>query len=78
MKENKELPGIDSQTFEIFLDKGWVRGDYIVGCDPYDENSNSFSVGVVSTPKKEWGIKKIRGFNRLIELGWTYNVEILK
>lgn len=49
-----------------------------MGCDPYDENSNSFSVGVISTPKREWGIKKIRGFKRLIELGWTYTVEIVK
>lgn len=59
-------------TFKLIF-----NGDYIMGYDPYEENSKS-SLGVISTPKKEWGIKKIRGFKRVVELGWTYNVKIVK
>ena len=65
----------NNKIFNLVFDEST---HYIGGYDPYDENSGSFSLGVISTPKREWGIKKIRGFKRLIELGWTYTVEILK
>ena len=68
-----EMIGKDKEIFKLTFDS-----KYIMGYDPYNEDLNPISVGVTSKPKKEWGIKKIRGFKRVVELGWSYNVEILK
>lgn len=62
--ENKE-------TFKLTLDK-----KYIAGFDTYDENSNSFSVGFMYKPKQQFAIKKIRGFKRVVNIGWSYVVEL--
>ena len=60
-----------NQTFKITLNE-----KYIAGFDPYDENSTSFSVGVMSKPKQQFGIKRIKGFRRVVEVGWSYVVEL--
>lgn len=64
----------NKETFKIILPKD----RYVVGFDPYNENSNSFSVGVMTKPKQEFGIKKIRGFRRVVSIGWSYIVELIK
>ena len=40
---------------------------------------DTFIVGekVETKPKKEYGIKKIKGFNRVVNIGWSYIIEKL-
>ena len=50
---------------------------YLGGFDPYNKDSvsQSFSAKIKTKPKKEYGIKKIKGFNRVINTGWSYIIE---
>lgn len=75
MKQNNN-PGIEGQIFSIRLNKEWQQGKYIMSCDPYKKNSKSYSIGITQTPKKVFGVKKIRGFKRVVELGWNYTVKL--
>ena len=67
--------GTDKQTFTLVFDKEY----YLGGFDPYDKDSvsQSFSAQIKTKPKKEYGIKKIKGFNRVINIGWSYIIEKL-
>lgn len=60
------------EVFNIILHKDY----YIGGIDPYDNNSLSF--GVVSIPRKTFAIRKIKGFRRVINIGWHYISKIVK
>ena len=57
----------DKQTFTLVFDKEY----YLGGFDP----SVSFSAQIKTKPKKEYGIKKIKGFNRVVNIGWSYIIE---
>lgn len=72
--ESKDLPGIKGQTFKLTLPKD----RYIMGFDSYDEELTSNSIGVVSNPIQQFGIKRIRGFKRVVSIGWSYVVEFIK
>ena len=63
----------DRQTFTLVFDKEY----YLGGFDPYDKDSvsQSFSVQIKTKPKKEYRIKKIKGFNRVVNIGWSYIIE---
>ena len=62
----------DRQTFTLVFGKEFQQGDYYVGgFDP----SVSFSAQIKTKPKKEYGIKKIKGFNRVVNIGWSYIIE---
>ena len=65
--------GTDKQTFTLVFDKE----HYLGGFDPYNKDSVSQSFGAIikTKPKKEYGIKKIKGFNRVINTGWSYIIE---
>ena len=65
----------DKQTFTLVFDKEY----YLGGFDPYDKDSvsQSFSAKIKIKPKKEYGIKKIKGFNRVVNIGWSYIIEKL-
>ena len=65
--------GTDNQTFTLVFDKEY----YLGGFDPYNKDSVSlpFSVQIITKPKKEYGIKKIKGFNRVVNIGWSYIIE---
>ena len=65
--------GTDKQTFTLVFDKEY----YLGGFDPYDKDSvsQSFSAQIKTKPKKEYGIKKIKGFNRAVNIGWSYIIE---
>lgn len=60
--------------FNIVLHKDY----YIGGIDPYDDKKVSLSVGVVSVPRKTFAIRKIKGFRRVINIGWHYICKIVK
>lgn len=34
-----------------------------------------FSAQIKTKPKQQYGIKKIKGFNRVINTGWSYIIE---
>ena len=61
----------DKQTFTLVFDKEY----YLGGFDP--SVSQSFSAKIKTKPKKEYGIKKIKGFNRVVNIGWSYIIEKL-
>ena len=65
--------GTDKQTFTLVFGKEY----YLGGFDPYDTDSvsQSFSAQIKTKPKKEYGIKKIKGFNRVVNIGWSYITE---
>jgi hypothetical protein len=54
MKNKEQLPGINPQTFTLVFDKEFQKGDYIVGVDPYEKESesNSFAAVTITKPKK--------------------------
>ena len=61
--------GTDNQTFTLVFDKEY----YLGGFD--SSVSQPFSAQIKTKPKKEYGIKKIKGFNRVINIGWSYIIE---
>ena len=63
----------NKQTFTLVFDKEY----YLGGFDPYDKDSvyQSFSAQIKTKPKKEYGIKKIKGYNRVVNIGWSYIIE---
>ena len=61
--------GTDKQTFTLVFDKEY----YLGGFDP--PISQSFSAQIKTKPKKEYEIKKIKGFNRVVNIGWSYIIE---
>ena len=61
--------GTDKQTFTLVFDKEY----YLGGFDP--SVSQSFSAQLKTKPKKEYIIKKIKGFNRVVNIGWSYIIE---
>ena len=67
--------GTDKQTFTLVFDKEYYLGRF----DPYskDSVSQSFSAQIKTKPKKEYGIKKIKGYNRVVNIGWSYIIEKL-
>ena len=66
-----------NQTFTLVFDKEFQQVNYIAGFDPYskDSVSQSFSAQIKTKPKKEYEIKKIKGFNRVVNIGWSYIIE---
>ena len=66
----------NKQTFTLVFGKEFQQGGYYVG--GFDLSvSQSFSAQIKTKPKKEYGIKKIKGFNRVVNIGWSYIVEKL-
>ena len=65
----------DRQTFTLVFDKEY----YLGGFDPYNKDSvsQSFSAQIKTKPKQQYGIKKIKGFNRVVNIGWSYIIEKL-
>ena len=63
----------DRQTFTLVFDKEFQQGNYVGGFDHFV--SQSFSAQIKTKPKKEYEIKKIKGFNRVINTGWSYMIE---
>lgn len=65
--------GANKQTFTLVFDKEY----YLGGFDPYKEDSVSQSFGAIlkAKPKKEYGIKKIKGYNRVVNIGWSYIIK---
>ena len=62
------------QTFTLVFGKEFQQGEYYVGgFDP--SVSQSFSAQIKTKPKKEYEIKKIKGFNRVVNIGWSYIIE---
>ena len=61
--------GTDKQTFTLVFDKEY----YIGGFD--SSVSQSFSAQIKTKPKQQYGIKKIKGFNRVVNIGWSYIIE---
>ena len=59
----------DRQTFTLVFDKEY----YLGGFDP--SVSQSFGAIIKTKPKKEYRIKKIKGFNRVVNIGWSYIIE---
>ena len=59
----------DRQTFTLVFDKEY----YLGGFDP--SVYQSFSAQIKTKPKKEYGIKKIKGFNRVVNISWSYIIE---
>ena len=68
---------VNKQTFTLVFEKEFQQVNYIAGFDPYDTDSVSQSFGAIikTKPKKEYGIKKIKGFNRVVNIGWSYIIE---
>ena len=67
-----------NQTFTLVFDKEFQQGDYYLGgFDPYNKDSVSQSFGAIikTKPKQQYGIKKIKGFNRVVNIGWSYIIE---
>jgi hypothetical protein len=63
------------QTFTLVFGKEFQQGEYYLGgFDPYDD-SVSIATVLMTKPKKEYGIKKIKGFNRVVNIGWSYIAE---
>lgn len=67
----------NNKTFKLIFNKDF-KPNYILGCDPYEKGNKSFSVGVISAPKKVYKLQKIKGFNRVVEKGYEYIIELLK
>ena len=68
----------DRQTFTLVFDKEFQQGEYYIGgFDPYNKDSVSQSFGAIikTKPKQQYGIKKVKGFNRVINTGWSYIIE---
>ena len=68
----------DRQTFTLVFDKEFQQGGYYLGgFDPYNKDSvsQSFSAQIKTKPKQQYGIKKVKGFNRVINTGWSYIIE---
>lgn len=63
------------EVFKLVFSKKFQQGNCIGGFDPYDENSISQFFSAKTKPKKEYGIRKIRGFNRVVEIGWSHIIE---
>lgn len=63
----------NNQIFELTLNE-----NYISGFDICAKDSTSFSVEVISKPKRQFGIKKIKGFRRVEEIGWSYVTKLIK
>ena len=65
------------QTFTLVFGKDFQQVNYLGGFDPYDKDSvsQSFSAQIKTKPKKEYGIKKIKGYNRVVNIGWSYIIE---
>ena len=61
--------GTDKQTFTLVFDKEY----YLGGFD--SSVYQSFSAQIKTKPKQQYGIKKIKGFNRVINTGWSYIIE---
>ena len=62
------------QTFTLVFGKEFQQGKYyFAGFDP--SVSQSFGAKIKTKPKKEYGIKKIKGFNRVVNIGWSYIIE---
>lgn len=74
----KELPGVSKNTFKLVLDKNFKCEKYIAGFDPYDENSESYSLSVVTKPKKQFRVRRVRGFLRIVDIGYSHIVKIVK
>jgi hypothetical protein len=75
---DEQLPGINFKTFFLTLDKTWQSGNtnYLMACDPYKEDGeDSFSAVLKYNPKKEFTIRKVKGFNRVVHIGWSYIIE---
>ena len=64
---------VNKQTFTLVFDKEY----YIAGFDPYNKDSvsQSFSAQIKTKPKQQYGIKKIKGYNRVVNIGWSYIIE---
>ena len=71
------MTATDKQTFTLVFDKEFQQGNYFAGFDPYNKDSVSQSFGAIikTKPKKEYGIKKIKGYNRVVNIGWSYIIE---
>ena len=67
------MTATDRQTFTLVFDKEFQQGGYYVG--GFDNSVISFSAQIKTKPKKEYGIKKIKGFNRVVDIGWSYITE---
>ena len=52
---------------------------YIGGIDPYDDEKASASIGVVlSMPRKTFVLRKVKGFRRVISVGWSHVFKLIK
>ena len=66
--------GTDNQTFTVVFGKELQQGEYYVGgFDP--SVSQSFSAQIKTKPKKEYGLKKRKGYNRVVNIGLSYIIE---
>ena len=63
----KEM-GTTIEYFQIILNENYLT----------DYKSQSFVVDIISNPKRKFGIKKIKGYRRVIETGWEYKVKMIK
>ena len=63
----------NKQTFALVFSKEFQQGNYFAGFA--SSVSQSFSAQIKTKPKKEYGIKKIKGFNRVVNIGWSYIIE---
>ena len=68
---------MENKTSELVFDKDF-KPNYILGYDPYNEDNKSFSVGIISVPKRVYKLQKVKGFNRVIEKGYEYIIKLLK
>ena len=66
--------GTDKQTFTLVFDKEFQQGEYYIGGFDHPV-SQSFSAQIKTKLKQQYGIKKIKGFNRVINTGWSYIIE---
>ena len=65
---------MENKIFTIDLTKEFKSNKYIAGFDPYDD-SISMAIVLMTKPKQQYGIKKIKGFNRAVNIGWSYIIE---
>ena len=65
--------GTDRQTFTLVFDKEFQQENYFAEFDP--SVSQSFSAQIKTKPKQQYRIKKIKGFNRVVNIGWSYIIE---
>ena len=64
---------VNKQTFTLVFEKEFQQVNYIAGFDP--SVYQSFSAQIKTKPKQQYGIKKIKGFNRVVNIGWSYIIE---